>query len=64
MSYYGNDEALINPAYLDAFGRQKVASPKTLFDAQLTYDLQPLLYESLTSGSGASTGHDSTIGVH
>ncbi len=45
---------------LDAFGRLPVANPQTLFDAQLTYDLQPLLYEEVKSGSGADVTHDST----
>jgi hypothetical protein len=46
---------------LDAFGRLRVASPTTsLFDGQLTYDLQPLIYEAITNGSGATVTHDAT----
>ena len=48
-----------NPAG-DAFGRQRVSSPASLFDAQLTYDLQPLLFEQITNGTGATVTHDST----
>lgn len=44
---------------LDAFGRLKVAEPQTLFDAQFTYDLQPLVYEAVAP-AGASITHDST----
>jgi len=46
---------------VDSFGRLRVASPTTsVFDGQLTYDLQPLLYEQITTGVGASIVHDST----
>jgi hypothetical protein len=44
----------------DAFGRMRTSSPNSLFDAQLTYDLQPLLFEQITNGTGASISHDST----
>lgn len=43
----------------DAFGLLQVAEPTTLFDAQFTYDLQPLLYEQVTTGSG-TISHDTT----
>jgi hypothetical protein len=43
----------------DAFGLLQVAQPQTLFDAQFTYGLQPLLYEPLTTGNGSVT-HDTT----
>jgi len=60
MSYYGNT-GLTNDAQLDAFGRLPVSSPQTLFDAQFTYDLQPLLYERVISNGATSTiTHDST----
>lgn len=45
---------------LDEFGRLPIAHPQTLFDAQFTYDLQPLLYEQIRSGTGATVSHDST----
>ncbi len=45
---------------LDAFGRLRVSNPEYVFDAQLTYDLQPLLFEQITAQSGASIAHDST----
>ncbi len=45
---------------IDAFGRLRVANPTNVFDAQLTYDLQPLLFEQITSGSGATITHDAT----
>lgn len=44
---------------LDAFGRLKVAAPQTLFDAQFTYDLQPLVFEPVTPANTTIT-HDST----
>ena len=45
---------------VDAFARLRMASPVSLFDAQLTYDLQPLLYEQITAETGATIAHDST----
>ena len=42
----------------DSFGLQEVASPQSIFDAQFTYDLQPLLYEQVTA-NGTIT-HDTT----
>jgi len=44
----------------DAFSRLRISNPLTLFNAQLTYDLVPLLYEQITNGSGASISHDVT----
>lgn len=45
---------------IDAFGRMKVSEPESLFDAQFTYDLHPLLFEQITNGTGASIAHDAT----
>lgn len=45
---------------LDSFGRVRVSSPSYVFDAQLTYDLHPLLFEQLTAQSGATIAHDAT----
>ena len=42
----------------DAFGRLRVSNPTTTFDSQLQYDQQPILWESLLSGSATDT-HDS-----
>lgn len=47
-------------ASVDSFSRLRVAQPTFLFDAQFTYDLQPLLYEQITSGTGATITHDTT----
>lgn len=44
----------------DAFSRARVSTPTGLFDAQFTYDLQPLLFEQLVSGTGATVAHDAT----
>jgi hypothetical protein len=43
-------------ASVDAFGRLRVSNPTTLYDAQLQYDNQPLLWETDTDGAG-STAH-------
>jgi hypothetical protein len=38
----------------------RVSGTTGIFDGQFTYDLQPLIYEQLTSGSGASISHGAT----
>ncbi len=45
---------------LDSFGRLRVSNSLGIFNCQLTYDLQPLLFEQITSGSGATVTYDST----
>lgn len=45
---------------IDSFSRLRVSNPESVFDAQLTYNLQPLLFEQLTTGAGASIAHDAT----
>jgi hypothetical protein len=47
-------------ANLDSFSRLRISNPLTLFNAQMTYDLVPLLYEQITNGSGATISHDTT----
>ena len=53
----GTDMATLN---LDAFERLRVSEPVSIFGAQLTYGLQPLVYEPITSGTGATITHDAT----
>jgi len=45
---------------LDAFSRLRISNPVAIFDNQFTYDLSPLIFESITSGSGATVTHDAT----
>lgn len=45
---------------IDAFGRWRTSQPNAVFDAQLTYNLQPLTFEAVTNGSGATVTHDAT----
>lgn len=47
-------------ASIDAFSRWRTSNPVTLFDAQQTYDLSPLLYEQITLNAGATVTHDAT----
>lgn len=47
-------------ANIDSFSRLRVSNPEGLFDSQLTYDLQPLIYEQLVNETGASIAHSST----
>lgn len=44
----------------DAFGRVRTSLPNSLFDGQMTYDLQPLLFGQDTNGTGATIEHDAT----
>ena len=62
MTYLRNvNIAFQDTGSLDAFGRLKVAEPQTLFDAQFTYDLQPLVFEAVnTDGATKIIAHDST----
>lgn len=50
----------IDGSNADAFSRVRISAPESIFDAQYTYSLAPLLYEPITSGSGASVTHDAT----
>ena len=42
-------------ANLDAFSRVRVSEPSAVFDAQFTYDLQPLVFEQITANGGTVT---------
>lgn len=55
-----NKISFADTASVDSFSRLRVANPTFLFDAQMTYDLNPLLFERVTSGSGATVTHDTT----
>lgn len=61
MSYFQN-VGIKDGANLDAFSRLRVSSPSPIFDAQFTYDLQPLLFESIINQGGgtATIAHDTT----
>ena len=48
-------------ATIDAFARQRVSEPITLFDSQLQYNAQPLLWE--TAGDGTATHVPAKAGV-
>ena len=52
--------AIMGGPNVDAFSRLRVSSPSYVFDGQLTYDLQPLLFEQITAQSGATIAHDAT----
>ena len=54
------DVAIRDSANLDAFSRLRISQATALFAAQLTYDLAPILYEQITSGTGATITHDTT----
>lgn len=50
--------AIADGPNLDAFSRLRTSQAHSLFDSQFTYDLQPILFEQLTNGSGAAIAHD------
>ena len=45
---------------LDAFSRLRVSNPLILFNSQFTYNLNPILMEQITSGTGSSIVYSST----
>ena len=47
-----------NDPAIDAFGRLRVSNPVGLFDSKQLYDNQPLVWDTLTVGTGLAT-HDS-----
>lgn len=59
-SIIDNDFAIRDSSNLDAFSRLRVSNPLTLFNAQFTYNLQPLLFQQITSGAGAAITHNTT----
>ena len=60
VTYLRNVTLDTNNATGTAFGRLRVANPEYAFDSQFEYDLQPLLFEQKTNGSGATVTHDAT----
>lgn len=51
---------LVANGLVDSFGRMRVSQPTSRIDSQFTYTLQTLIYEQITSGSGATINHDVT----
>lgn len=61
MSFISKSEVTIaDSANLDAFSRLRVSQPTAVFDAQLTYDLQPTIFEQITAETGAAITYDAT----
>lgn len=60
MNYLGNNISFGDSPSLDAFGRLRISNPLTLFASQFTYNLNPLLFEQITNGTGATITHDTT----
>lgn len=52
LSLINKDTSLV-PTLLDAFGRQKVSNPTTLFDAKFITSIRPFEWDTLTDGSGS-----------
>ena len=61
MSFFGTTNIkFADSGSIDAFSRLRVSTTANLFDAQLTYNLAPLMFEQITLGTGASIAHDAT----
>lgn len=61
MSYFSTTNIkFADSGSIDAFSRLRVSSTANLFDAQLTYNLAPLMFEQITNGTGATITHDAT----
>ena len=58
MSYAPLNNIKISDDQLDAFGNLQVAAPEFVFDSQFTYDLQPLLWEQIVTGTGSVAWDD------
>jgi hypothetical protein len=55
MSYLGSGTqpvAFSDTAQLDSFGRLRVSEPNILLDSQMLSDIQPLLWDTATTGGG------------
>ena len=57
---FGGRMVIGDGANLDPFSRLRTSNPVGQLDAQFTYDLQPLIFEQKTNGSGAAVTHDTT----
>ena len=57
---YLSDVSLKDAPQLDAFSRLRVSIPHGVFDGQFTYNLLPLQYEQVVTGTGATAAHDAT----
>jgi hypothetical protein len=57
-SIVDSDVSIKDSANLDAFSRLRISNPLTLFSSQFTYTLNPLLFEQITNGSGATIAHN------
>jgi len=59
MSYFNNVSInFADTASIDSFSRLRVSLPTGLFDAQMTYNLAPLIFESIASGANATVTHN------
>lgn len=45
---------------VDAFSRLRISQAEGVFDSQFTHDLNPLVMEAVTAGTGATVAHDAT----
>jgi hypothetical protein len=46
---------------VDAFARMRVSNPTTVFDSQLQYDKQPLLWDEWGTGTSTHNANESTV---
>jgi hypothetical protein len=55
-----NNISIKDGANLDAFSRLRVSNPLILHNAQFTYDLAPIVFEQIATGTGSTITHDTT----
>lgn len=62
MSFVPGAITFADSTAMGAFGWLRAAPPSYVFDAQLTYDLQPLLFEQIATATGGTSTitHDAT----
>jgi hypothetical protein len=60
---YGSLQTVVGGQAADAFGRLRIATPISLFDAQFQYDQRPLLFQVETTGGGSvfKTPNESSV---
>lgn len=58
--FFPGNVGIADGVNLDPFSRLRGSLPNGLLDSQFTYDLQPLTFEQVTNGTGATITHDAT----
>lgn len=62
MTHIRGIQAADSPS-IDAFSRWRVSNPAYRFDSQMTYQIEPELYDTMVSGAGSSVTHSAAKGL-